>query len=130
MTETPGTEDQVLEALAGMPIFSALDDRSRRKLAKLCTLKTYDAGDVLFEEGAIGLSVFVIVSGRAESYRMSDSAKVGLGTVEAGGVLSLPVRLQAPRDTAQGVTVIEFRITDLEEISDSIVEDSRFVGPL
>ncbi len=50
--------------------------------------------------------------------------------VEAGAVLSLPVRLQAPRDTAKGVTVIEFRITDLEEISDSIVEDSRFVGPL
>ena len=50
--------------------------------------------------------------------------------VEAGGVLSLPIRLQAPRDTAQGVTVIEFRITDLEDISDSIVEDSRFVGPL
>ena len=87
MKETPRTEDQVLEALAGIPSFSTLDDRGRRKLAKLCTLKTYQAGDVLFEEGAIGLSVFVVVSGRAESYRTSDGRKVGLGTVEAGGVL-------------------------------------------
>ena len=74
----------------------------------------------------------------ARSYRLEVAGLDGLVAqnvpdpviVEAGGVLSLPVRLQAPRDTAQGVTVIEFRITDLEEISDSIVEDSRFVGPL
>ena len=87
MTEAPRSEVQVLEALAGIPIFSTLDDRARRKLAKLCTLKTYQAGDVLFEEGAIGLSVFIVVSGRAESYKSSDGKKVGLGTVEAGGVL-------------------------------------------
>ena len=87
MSEAPGSEVQVLEALAGIPIFSALDDRARRRLAKLCTLKTFQAGDVLFEEGAIGLSVFVVVSGRAESYRSSDGKKVGLGAVEAGGVL-------------------------------------------
>ncbi len=74
----------------------------------------------------------------ARSYRLEVAGLDGLVAqnvpdpviVEAGGVLSLPVRLQAPRDTAQGVTVIEFRITDLEEISVSIVEDSRFVGPL
>jgi len=87
MTETPGTENQVLEALAGVPIFSPLDDRSRRRLAKLCTLKTYNAGDVIFEEGAIGLSVFVVTSGRIESYKNSDGKKIGLGKVEAGGVL-------------------------------------------
>ncbi|MEM1173403.1 MAG: cytochrome c oxidase accessory protein CcoG [Pseudomonadota bacterium] len=49
--------------------------------------------------------------------------------VEGGSVLSLPVTLRAPRSEARGVSDIEFRITDLNEISDSLVEDSRFVGP-
>ena len=49
--------------------------------------------------------------------------------VEAGSVLSLPVTLRAPRDEARGVSEVEFRITDINEISDSLVEDSRFVGP-
>ena len=87
MRETPGTEDRVFEALGKIPLFSALEDRNRRKLAKLCTLKTYEAGDVIFEEGAMGLSAFVITSGKVESYKSSNGSKVGLGTVEAGGVL-------------------------------------------
>ncbi len=49
--------------------------------------------------------------------------------VAAGEVLTLPVTLRASREDAQGINDIEFSITDLESQSDSVVEDSRFVGP-
>jgi CRP-like cAMP-binding protein len=87
MNQTPATEDRVLEALARVPIFSQLDDRDRRKLAKLCTLKSFEAGDLLYEEGTMGLSLFIVTSGQVEIFRSSNGTKVGLGKVAVGGVL-------------------------------------------
>ncbi len=87
MNQTPANEEQVLEALNKVPIFSHLDDRNRRKLARLCTLKSFDAGDVLYEEGAMGLSLFIVTSGQVEIYKSSKDGKIGLGSVAAGGVL-------------------------------------------
>ena len=49
--------------------------------------------------------------------------------VEGGGVLSLPVRARAHRDAAYGVVQIDFTVTDLEDPSRTVTEDSRFLGP-
>lgn len=87
MAQAPTSEEKVLEALAKVPMFSQLDDRDRRKLAKLCAVKSFEAGDVLYEEGAMGLSLFIVTSGRVEIYRQAGKRKVGLGTVSTGGVL-------------------------------------------
>ena len=87
MPQAPKSADRVLEALAKVPAFAHLDERNRRKLARLCTLKSFAAGDVLYEEGALGLGLFIVVSGRVERYKGGDAKKVGLGTVGAGGIL-------------------------------------------
>jgi CRP-like cAMP-binding protein len=87
MTQTPASEDQMLETLAKVPAFAPLDERNRRKLARLCTMQSFAAGDVLYEEGAMGLGLFIVASGRVERYKESGRQKVGLGTVAAGGVL-------------------------------------------
>ena len=87
MPQTSATEERTLEALANVPIFSRLDDKSRRKLARLCTLKSFEAGDVLYEEGAMGLSVFIVTSGQVEIYKGAGDKKIALETVAAGGVL-------------------------------------------
>ncbi len=87
MNETPTTGDRALDSLAKVPLCSQLDDRDRRKLAKLCTPKSFEPGDVLFEEGAMGLSLFIVTSGKVELYKTAGDKKVGLGTVDAGGVL-------------------------------------------
>ena len=49
--------------------------------------------------------------------------------VDGGGVHSMPVRVRAHRDDASGVVPIEFTVTAIDEPSDTIVEDSRFLGP-
>ena len=50
-------------------------------------------------------------------------------TVEGGGVLSLPVRVRAPRTAASGVRPIDFHVVALDDTADRKTEDSRFVGP-
>lgn len=87
MNDTPATEDRVLEALGRVQLFSQLDDRSRRKLAKLCTLKSFEPGDVLFKEGTMALSLLILTSGKVEVFKTSGDQNLGLGTVDTGGVL-------------------------------------------
>jgi cytochrome c oxidase accessory protein FixG len=50
--------------------------------------------------------------------------------VDGGGVLSLPVRARAARGTVQGVSSIDFVVTAIDDPDTSVVEDSRFIGPL
>ncbi|MDH3954260.1 MAG: cytochrome c oxidase accessory protein CcoG, partial [Gammaproteobacteria bacterium] len=52
-----------------------------------------------------------------------------LVTVDGGGVLSLPVRARAPADSAYGIMDISFTVTDVENPSAMMTEDSRFLGP-
>jgi cytochrome c oxidase accessory protein FixG len=49
--------------------------------------------------------------------------------VEGGGVLSLPVRVRAPAESAYGIMTISFSVTDVEDPAASMIEDSRFLGP-
>jgi len=49
--------------------------------------------------------------------------------VNGGGVLSLPVRARAHRDDAYGIMNIAFTVTDVEDASIAMTEDSRFLGP-
>ena len=49
--------------------------------------------------------------------------------VDGGGVLSLPIRARAHRDSAHGVNEIAFRVAALDDESVQISEDSRFLGP-
>ena len=53
----------------------------------------------------------------------------GLVEVDAGGVLSLPVRVRAHRDDAYGIMNIEFSITAADDPGVTVTEDSRFLGP-
>ncbi len=106
MNQTAATEDQNLEALAKVPLFSHLDDRSLRKLARLCKPRSFETGDVLYEEGALGLSLFIVTSGQVEIHRGSGDRRVGLERVTAGGVLGqLALLDEKPR--AAGATTLE-----------------------
>ena len=49
--------------------------------------------------------------------------------VDGGGVLSIPARVRARREHAEGVQTIVFGITALDDASVAIEEDSRFIGP-
>ena len=51
-------------------------------------------------------------------------------TIAGGEILTLPVRVRATRDSAQGIANIEFAVTATDDASVRAVQDSRFIGPL
>lgn len=55
--------------LARSPLFEMLSDRELEFVAELCQPRTYKAGQVIFEEGELGDSLFVITSGEVEVVR-------------------------------------------------------------
>ena len=49
--------------------------------------------------------------------------------IDGSGVLSLPVRVRAAADSTYGIMDIAFTVTDMEDPSVTMTEDSRFLGP-
>jgi CRP-like cAMP-binding protein len=54
-----------VELIKGVPLFSDLDDRELRQIAQSMKERTFDAGDVVTEEGKGGVGFFVIDDGDA-----------------------------------------------------------------
>jgi CRP-like cAMP-binding protein len=54
-----------VELIKGVPLFSDLDDRELRQIAQSMKERTFDAGDVVTEEGKGGVGFFVIDDGEA-----------------------------------------------------------------
>ena len=83
---------------------------------------------------------FKIVNQRNEtrSFRLTLDSDAGLALdgvpdvvrVEAGAVRSLPVSIRGTREDAAGISDIRITLTDIEDPSVSIAEDSRFIGPV
>jgi polyferredoxin len=50
-------------------------------------------------------------------------------TVDAGSVLSVPVRARAHRDNAYGIMTIQFTVKATDDEDAAVIENSRFLGP-
>jgi CRP/FNR family cyclic AMP-dependent transcriptional regulator len=81
------TTERVEEILVAVPIFSRLNSRDLKKLAKLCVPKTFTDQQTIIEEGATGLGLFVITSGRVQIFKGSGDERTILGEMEEGDVL-------------------------------------------
>jgi polyferredoxin len=76
-------------------------------------------------------------SNQARSFRLTVDGVPGLTLdgiddeieVAGGGVLSLPVRARAQRDSAYGIMNITFAVTAVDDPSIVTEQDSRFLGP-
>ena len=87
MNDVATTAERVKENLAAVPIFSRLNKRDLNKLAGLCVPKTFGEQEMIIEEGAIGLGLFVITSGRVDVFKGKGDDRVTLGTMEEGDVI-------------------------------------------
>jgi CRP/FNR family cyclic AMP-dependent transcriptional regulator len=71
----------VLEAqLASVPLLAGLDDKVRRRLAKIGKRRTYAAGATIVEEGATAIALYVILRGSVRVER----AGTPVGALRAG----------------------------------------------
>jgi len=66
----------------GVSLFYGLTSRQMGRLMQAMQKRTYQSGEVLFQEGQVGKAVFIIESGRVELSR-----KLGNGDVRSLGIL-------------------------------------------
>lgn len=55
-----------LQALRSVPIFSSCSDRELRAIARVGKEVTFDAGDVIYHEGHMGLGLHVVLEGETK----------------------------------------------------------------
>lgn len=63
-----------LSVITASPLFEMLSSLELAHLAELARQRRYAAGEVVFEEGELGDSLFVIVSGEVEVVRLESEA--------------------------------------------------------
>lgn len=76
-----------VEPLGRTEIFGRLSRRRLAKLAKACVPQSFQRGELLLEEGAVGLGMFVITQGRVEVFRGEGAGKVELARLSSGDLL-------------------------------------------
>ncbi len=93
MQETP--------SLRGVPFFGHLDAEERAELEELLEPASFEAGEVIFEEGGPEGRLYVITSGTAEVYKsVLPGRREHLATLEAPTVVGEMGLLTEPRAAA------------------------------
>jgi CRP/FNR family transcriptional regulator len=67
----PLSQQECVELLAHIPLFSELSPKELRKLAGSATQRTYPAGTVIVRQGEPGVGLYVLIRGRARVQQQS-----------------------------------------------------------
>ncbi len=70
MSERAGVDE-----LRALPLFAALDEGALEELARRLTVRSFDAGAVVFDEGEPGSTIHAVVSGSVELRRRSTNGR-------------------------------------------------------
>ena len=83
----------IIDVLTNVPLFAGLDARAIEALAGFTFRKTFEAGELIVEEGRTGNGLFIIVSGSAEVIKGLQTAQprtvARLGAGEPIGEMAL-----------------------------------------
>jgi hypothetical protein len=74
------------EALAGCPLFAGLSNYQIRKTVLISELRQYDDGECLIEQGTVGRSMHVVVSGYVQVSRRGEEGNQVLAVLGPGEV--------------------------------------------
>jgi CRP/FNR family transcriptional regulator, dissimilatory nitrate respiration regulator len=61
----------IVEQIAAIPLFNGLSDEQLKALARICLLRTYRKGQLIFAEGDEGSGFYIIQSGRIRIFKLS-----------------------------------------------------------
>ena len=68
--------DRVLQAVRAIPVFRGLSQEDQRRVAALATLRQYQRGDSLWQEGDPAEALTLIVKGRVKVVRQAEAGDV------------------------------------------------------
>jgi CRP/FNR family transcriptional regulator len=81
------TSGEIVELLAGVPVFSTLQDEDLRRIAELAVPRTFETGETVFREGDASDTCYVVHSGRARAVREHpDGRTITLATFGPGDI--------------------------------------------
>jgi CRP-like cAMP-binding protein len=63
------TSEEIVQLLAGVPVFSTLQNEDLRRIAELAVPRTFEAGQTVFREGDASHTCYVVHSGQARAVR-------------------------------------------------------------
>jgi CRP/FNR family cyclic AMP-dependent transcriptional regulator len=87
-----------IEALRGIPLFDALDDRARRVLAGEVEARRIGPGDIVFRPGDRGQCVYIVREGTVEVFVEDDKQqKIVLQTATRGALFGELTVYESPR---------------------------------
>lgn len=96
------------EMLAEVPFFSLLDDQERATLAERLDLVTVPAGQVIYNAGDPGDSLYVVRSGEVEIFFKNDTGdKIVLETARAGDFFGETSLMDGGPRTASAVVTVD-----------------------
>ena len=114
-------------SLRGMPFFGHLDAEERAELEELLEPASFEAGELIFEEGGPEGRLYVITSGSAEVYKtVLPGRREHLATLEAPTVVGEMGLLTEPRAaaTVEARTPIEAYGIDRDRFLELLDADS------
>lgn len=99
----PDLTDIPKRLLEHLPVFSPLSDQQRTALAPLLKRKTFQAGEILVEQGVVARSLFILTSGVLAAFQLHEGGEVevlrlgpgdcfGQASVMTGAVTAFKVR--------------------------------------
>lgn len=81
--QTPEQMEKIVRFLKKVPLFRSLKEQQIRKMAKRMKRRDYNDGDVIVEQGQMGIGLFVLANGQVEVHRKhTDGTTTHLDTLD------------------------------------------------
>lgn len=105
-------EKPLFPKLRAVPLFRELNRRELQQVARLLDIRTYSKGEVVFEQGAAGDGVYVVLKGRVAVVQKEgeDGAQVLLSQSESGSFFGETALLEDAPRTAEAVAEEDSRL--------------------
>jgi CRP-like cAMP-binding protein len=116
----------LVSALAAVPHFAALDDRTLLQIVGASANLAWSANSVVFEKGSPSEALYIILTGRVQIADVVDSEEVEVATLEPGdyfGELSLMLHTRHTK-TARALEDAELMVLPKESFQDLLAANT------
>ena len=98
-----------------IPFFAGLSNRQARIAAILGTMKPYEKGTTIFEQGEEGHNISIVIEGHARAVRRGDEVDMSLRRLERGDLIGEVVLFRGGERTADVIAETDVRMLQFSD---------------
>ncbi len=125
--EIPDALRQILNKFRQVSLFFGFSDIELIRMLKICKSRKIPAGDFLFQEGAKGDSLFVVISGQIDITKQQNGTSNVLVSMQAGDCFGEMAIIDSEPRMADAVAASEATVL---EVNQSIINDNEDITSL